>query len=96
VHITVEDRGPGIPHGELDQIFEPFYRAQAAREAQVRGTGLGLTLARSIAEDMGGKLTVSTKLGQGSAFTIHLPAVLEENSEPASLDATVGSMNSNE
>jgi two-component system, OmpR family, sensor histidine kinase SenX3 len=94
VRITVEDRGPGIPHGELDQIFEPFYRAQAAREAQVRGTGLGLTLARSIAEDMGGKLTVSTKLGQGSAFTIHLPAVVQTNSEVAGLDAPVGSINS--
>jgi signal transduction histidine kinase len=74
VQITVQDRGVGIPGGEVEHIFEPFYRTQAAREAQAHGTGLGLTLARTIAEEMEGKLTVVTKLEQGSAFTVHLPA----------------------
>lgn len=78
VHITVEDHGPGIAGSEIKQIFEPFYRAQAARDAQIRGTGLGLTLARTIAEEMGGTLTVTTKVEHGSAFTLHLPPVLDQ------------------
>jgi len=81
VQITVADRGPGIPAGEVKQIFEPFYRTQAARDGQIRGTGLGLTLARTIVEEMGGHLTVVTKLEQGSAFTVHLPPVLNPPSE---------------
>jgi signal transduction histidine kinase len=75
VLITVQDRGPGIAPEELTHIFEPFYRGAAARASQTHGTGLGLSLAKEAAEAMGGRLTVSSRLGEGSAFTLHFPAV---------------------
>ncbi len=73
VQISVEDRGIGIEEAELRHVFEPFYRASAATAAQIHGTGLGLPLSRSIAEDMGGQLTLSSKSGAGSKFVLHLP-----------------------
>jgi signal transduction histidine kinase len=74
VLITVQDRGQGIEPGEIQHIFEPFYRGNAARASQTHGTGLGLSLAKEAAEAMGGKLTVTSHLGEGSAFTLHFPA----------------------
>jgi signal transduction histidine kinase len=73
VLITVQDRGQGIKPDEIPHIFEPFYRGKAARASQTRGTGLGLSLAKEAAEAMGGRLTVSSHLGQGSSFTLHFP-----------------------
>jgi two-component system sensor histidine kinase SenX3 len=75
VQISVEDRGLGIKTSELNEIFEPFYRSAAVTAAQIRGTGLGLPLAKSIAEAMGGRLTVVSKLEHGSTFTLHLPVM---------------------
>ena len=72
--ITVQDRGQGIEPGEIPHIFEPFYRGNAARASQKHGTGLGLSLAKEAAEAMGGRLTVTSHLGEGSAFTLHFPA----------------------
>jgi signal transduction histidine kinase len=74
VRISVEDGGPGIDPADLPHIFEPFYRGKAAQAAQIRGTGLGLSLARDIAEGMGGRLDVSSELGRGSTFTLELAA----------------------
>jgi signal transduction histidine kinase len=74
VLITVQDRGQGIEPGEIPHIFEPFYRGNAARASQTHGTGLGLSLAKEAAEAMGGKLTVASHVGEGSAFTLHFPA----------------------
>lgn len=73
VWISVEDHGIGIDSSELKQIFEPFYRSPVVTAAQIHGTGLGLPLAKSIAEAMGGKITVVSKVGTGSRFTLHLP-----------------------
>lgn len=73
VRISVEDHGIGIEGTELEQIFEPFYRSPAVTAAQIHGTGLGLPLARNIAEAMGGRISVVSKLGVGSRFTLHLP-----------------------
>lgn len=73
VLITVQDRGQGIEPKELPHIFEPFYRGSAARASQKHGAGLGLSLAKEAVEAMGGKLTVASSLGEGSAFTLHLP-----------------------
>jgi signal transduction histidine kinase len=73
VLITVEDRGRGIEPEDLPHIFEPFYRGSAARASQEHGTGLGLSLAKEAAEAMGGKLTVTSSRGEGSAFTLHFP-----------------------
>lgn len=73
VRISVEDHGIGIEGTELQQIFEPFYRSPAVTAAQIHGTGLGLPLAKSIAEAMGGRISVVSKIGVGSRFTLHLP-----------------------
>ena len=74
VCVSVEDRGPGIEPADLPHIFEPFYRGKAARAAQIHGAGLGLSLAREIAEAMGGHLKASSEPGRGSIFTLDLPA----------------------
>jgi len=73
MRISVEDHGIGIDNAELQQIFEPFYRSPVVTAAQIHGTGLGLPLAKSIAEAMGGRITVVSKVGVGSRFTVHLP-----------------------
>jgi signal transduction histidine kinase len=82
VQITVEDHGLGIDSAEIEHIFEPFYRSPAVHEAQIRGTGLGLPLAKTIAEAMGGRITVSSQVGKGSAFTLHLPVAEDAAAGP--------------
>lgn len=77
VEVTVEDRGIGIAHEEMEHIFEPFYRSPKIVDSQVPGDGLGLALAKSFAEAMGGRLTVVSEVGKGTSFTIHLPAVAD-------------------
>src|SRR5579871_5452520 len=74
VRISVEDHGSGIERTDLFHIFEPFYRGPAAIAGQIHGAGLGLAIAKSLAEAMGGRLSVATELGKGSVFTLHLPA----------------------
>jgi signal transduction histidine kinase len=73
VQIVVEDKGIGIGPGDLPHIFEPFYRGRSREVAQIRGTGLGLSLARDIAEGMGGVLSIKSQLGKGSSFILRLP-----------------------
>lgn len=75
VQISVSDRGIGISAADLPHIFEPFFRSPSVMAAQIHGTGLGLPLSQSIAEAMKGRLTVESILGQGSTFTLSLPAV---------------------
>jgi signal transduction histidine kinase len=74
VWISVEDRGIGISDSEFSRIFEPFYRSPKATTAQIQGTGLGLFVAKHIAEAMGGKLSLTSKVGVGSIFTLQLRA----------------------
>src|SRR5579862_9304205 len=74
VRISVKDRGAGIDPADLSHIFEPFYRGKAARAGQIHGAGLGLSLARSMAEGMGGRLTATSDPGRGNTFTLELPA----------------------
>jgi signal transduction histidine kinase len=73
IQISVEDRGIGMNAIELGRIFEPFYRSPQVAAAQIRGTGLGLPLAKSLAEAMEGELSVESTPGKGSTFTLHLP-----------------------
>jgi signal transduction histidine kinase len=73
IQISIADRGIGINSADLPHIFEPFYRSPLVAAAQIHGTGLGLPLARSIAEAMEGHLTVRSVPGRGSTFTLHLP-----------------------
>jgi signal transduction histidine kinase len=81
VSIVVADHGIGIDPGELGQIFEPFYRSPSVIASPIHGTGLGLTLAKTFAETMGGTLTVESEMGKGTAFTIHLPVANQVPSE---------------
>ena len=74
VRITISDHGPGIPASELPHIFDPFYRGADAVARQVHGNGLGLSLVRRIVVAHGGRVTVTTRAGAGSSFTIALPA----------------------
>ncbi|HOG16049.1 MAG TPA: ATP-binding protein [Syntrophales bacterium] len=69
--ITVKDTGIGIAAGNLPRIFERFYRCDRSRSEA--GTGLGLSLARAIARAHGGDITVASRPGEGSAFTVTLP-----------------------
>jgi signal transduction histidine kinase len=72
VQISVSDRGIGIAAEDLPHIFEPFYRSTSVRRSQIHGTGLGLALAKQVAESMGGSLTVVSEQGRGSTFTLSL------------------------
>ena len=72
VRISVTDHGLGIDAADLQRIFEPFYRGQRILAAQIHGTGLGLSVAKHIAEAMGGSLSVTSEINVGSVFTLHL------------------------
>ena len=71
--IRVRDRGPGIPEGELERVFEPFYRVESSRNRDSGGTGLGLSIARDIAQAHGGSLTLANLPGGGLEATLQLP-----------------------
>jgi len=73
VRISVSDRGIGIERSELEHVFEPFYRSPRVSALQIHGTGLGLSLAKRIAQTMGGRLSVVSEPSAGSTFTLHLP-----------------------
>ncbi|MFI5028234.1 MAG: sensor histidine kinase [Solirubrobacterales bacterium] len=71
VAIRVVDRGPGIPHAELDHIFEPFYRGASDRPHE--GSGLGLAIVRGLVEVNGGRVWAESMPGQGATFVIEMP-----------------------
>ncbi|MEO6724838.1 MAG: HAMP domain-containing sensor histidine kinase, partial [Blastocatellia bacterium] len=88
VRIKVSDRGLGITPSELAHIFEPFYRGKEVVAGQIHGNGLGLSLVKHIVEAHGGRVAVESKFGQGSVFTLHLPAKpTEELSVPSAQEA---------
>jgi two-component system sensor histidine kinase SenX3 len=73
VSITVRDHGLGIPSRDLERVFERFYRVDRARSRATGGTGLGLAIVRHVAHAHGGEVTVESREGDGSAFTLTLP-----------------------
>ncbi len=74
VEISVSDQGIGIPEEALERIFERFFRVDAARSRATGGTGLGLAIVKHVAAAHGGEVTVWSKEGSGSTFTLRLPA----------------------
>ncbi len=78
VEIRVEDTGPGIPQGEAERIFEPFYTLRPG------GTGLGLSIAHTIFSDHGGSVEVASEPGRGAIFFVRLPEAAPPNATDAS------------
>jgi len=76
VAIIVRDHGIGIPSRDLERIFERFYRVDRARSRDTGGTGLGLSIIRHVAQAHGGDVTVQSREGEGSTFTLSLPVVI--------------------
>lgn len=73
VEIEVEDTGHGIPADKLEAVFEPFVQLDSGLTRTTEGTGLGLAISRGLARGMGADITVRSKLGVGSVFTLTLP-----------------------
>ena len=76
VYLRVTDAGPGVPEEERERIFEAFYQGESARAKELPGSGMGLSIARTIAEAHGGSMTlVASELGEGATFEMRLPRV---------------------
>jgi two-component system phosphate regulon sensor histidine kinase PhoR len=73
VYLEVEDTGIGIPEQDLPRIFERFYRVDKARARELGGTGLGLSIVKHLAQAMHGSVSASSRVGQGTTFTVRLP-----------------------
>ena len=74
VEISVVDQGVGIARDVQDRIFERFYRVDPARSRETGGTGLGLSIVKHVVADHGGEITIWSQPGQGSTFTMKIPA----------------------
>lgn len=74
VLVGIEDTGPGIPKGEQERIFDPFYQGRARSEGQ--GAGLGLHLVREAIRSLGGTISVKSEQGQGALFQLRLPSII--------------------
>jgi two-component system phosphate regulon sensor histidine kinase PhoR len=73
VCLDVADTGIGIPQADLPRVFERFYRVDKARSREVGGTGLGLSIVKHLAQAMHGSVAVTSRLGEGTTFTVRLP-----------------------
>ena len=73
VEVRVLDRGPGIPPEQRDAVFRPFYRIEASRSRETGGTGLGLSVARTVVRRHGGEITLADRQGGGLAVRVQLP-----------------------
>ena len=73
--VTITDDGPGISAEDLPRVFDRFYRVDRARgDSQVGHSGLGLALAKTIVDNMGGVINVRSELGKGSEFVVTFPS----------------------
>jgi two-component system sensor histidine kinase SenX3 len=73
IDISVADRGLGIPVEEQQKIFDKFYRGSNPVVARVRGSGIGLSITKRVAEMHGGEVTVESRPGEGSVFKLRIP-----------------------
>jgi two-component system sensor histidine kinase SenX3 len=92
VAISVADEGIGIAADEVDRIFERFYRADQARSRATGGTGLGLAIVKHIATNHGGRIDVASALGEGSTFTLRLPASPPDAALPLPLSVEIADL----
>lgn len=83
---TVSDTGMGMAPEFLERIFDPFERAITSRVSKIEGTGLGMTIVKSIVDMMNGQITVTSQLEQGSTFEVTLHFKLQEEAESVSFD----------
>lgn len=91
IRFTVTDTGDGIPQDKLRAIFEPFVQAESGHTRPREGSGLGLTIGQRLARAMGGDLTVESTVGEGSAFSLWLPADTS-TTEPGQAEMSVGTL----
>lgn len=89
--ISVTDTGIGIPENKMSDIFGKFIQADPTITRRYGGTGLGLAISKSLAEQMGGSITVTSEVGKGSIFVLHLslPVTLSENSPQSFQENTI-------
>ena len=79
--VVVRDSGIGIPEKHLDRIFERFYRVDVARSREMGGTGLGLSIVKHLVAGLGGQVSVESKVGAGSTFTVHMKLASRQQEE---------------
>ncbi|ATX80599.1 hypothetical protein Ga0123461_2194 [Mariprofundus aestuarium] len=87
IRISVSDTGIGIPEDKLELIFNEFQQVDGSISREFGGTGLGLSISKKFAELINGKVSVESKEGEGSTFTVHLPGEMEQEKAPTSVDA---------
>ena len=90
VVLQVLDDGPGIPSEAIEHLFDRFYRVDGARSTRGNGSGLGLAIVRWIVHQHGGTVSVESKLGEGSVFSVRLPALDPRTTDGEALKRTIG------
>jgi signal transduction histidine kinase len=81
VRLWVRDSGIGIRREQIERVFDPFFQADSGTTRQYSGVGLGLTIARNLAQRMSGEVTIASELGNGTTAAVVLPAALIRSGE---------------